>query len=65
MRSPIFKIAKGLLTGKAAVDSISAKNRKPPTNVPIRRVKRQMSPEGRAAIIAAQKKRWALQKKAA
>ena len=50
-----LQIAKGLLTGKRGVTSIAAKNRKPPTSVPIRRGKHHMSPEGRERIAEAQR----------
>jgi hypothetical protein len=60
-----LQIAKGLLTGEAAVTSIAARNRKPPISVPIRKSKRRMSPEGRERIAEAQRKRWALHRNAA
>lgn len=45
-------------SGRKAIKQLSAKQRSAP------RSKRKMSPEGRARIAAAQKKRWAALKKA-
>jgi hypothetical protein len=66
-----LKEARALLAAGSAVTVVPRKAGRPPkvqpdsTTLPKRKKKRNLSPEGRARIAEAARKRWAAQKKAA